>query len=96
MSMDSRYPSCKRSIWAWRNLRSVWEISSFRSRTCWARIRSQPANAAMANLAEAIQGLVHHMRTEQQMIRDWAEAQAKVNGDIRRFLEILAREPVDR
>jgi hypothetical protein len=52
--------------------------------------------AAMANLAEAIQGLVQHMRTEQQMIRDWAEAQAKVNGDIRRFLEILAREPVDR
>jgi hypothetical protein len=28
----------------------------------------------MANLAEAIQGLVQHMRTEQQMIRDWAEA----------------------
>src|SRR5882672_1494558 len=26
------------------------------------------ANTAMANLAEAIQGLVHHMRTEQQMI----------------------------
>jgi hypothetical protein len=52
--------------------------------------------AAMANLAEAIQGLVQHMRTEQQQIRDWAEAQAKVNNDIRRFLEILAREPVDR
>src|SRR5207344_1640089 len=29
------------------------------------------ATTAMANLAEAIQGLVHHMRTEQQMIRDW-------------------------
>ncbi len=28
----------------------------------------------MANLAEAIQGLVHHMRTEQQMIRDWVDA----------------------
>ncbi len=50
---------------------------------------------AMANLAEALQGLVHHMRTEQQLIRDWANAQAKVNGDIRRYLEILAREPVD-
>ena len=47
---------------------------------------------AMANLAEAIQGLVQHMRAEQQMIRDWAEAQAKLNGDIRRFMEILARE----
>jgi hypothetical protein len=51
---------------------------------------------AMANLAEAIQGLVQHMRSEQQMIRDWADAQAKLNGDIRRFMEILSRESVDR
>jgi hypothetical protein len=52
--------------------------------------------SAMANLAEAIQGLVHHMRREQQMIRDWAEAQAKLNNDLRRFMERMAREPVDR
>jgi hypothetical protein len=52
--------------------------------------------AAMANLAEAIQGLVQHMRSEQQMIRDWADAQAKLNGDIRRFMEMLSRETVDR
>ena len=50
----------------------------------------------MANLAEAIQGLVQHMRAEQQMIRDWADAQAKLNSDIRRFMEILSRETVDR
>jgi hypothetical protein len=48
--------------------------------------------AAMANLAEAIQGLVQHMRAEQQMIRDWADAQAKLNSDIRRFMEVLSRE----
>jgi hypothetical protein len=52
--------------------------------------------AAMANLAEAIQGLVQHMRSEQQMIRDWADAQAKLNADIRRFMEMLSRESVDR
>jgi hypothetical protein len=52
--------------------------------------------AAMANLAEAIQGLVQHMRAEQQMIRDWADAQAKLNSDIRRFMEVLSREAVDR
>ena len=52
--------------------------------------------AAMANLAEAIQGLVQHMRAEQQMIRDWADAQAKLNNDIHRFMEILSREAVDR
>jgi len=53
---------------------------------------SKAATAAMANLAEAIQGLVHHMRSEQQMIRDWADAQAEQNQEIRRILEVLARE----
>ena len=51
--------------------------------------------AAMANLAEAIQGLVQHMRAEQQMIRDWADAQTKLNNDIRRLMEKLSRAPVD-
>ena len=32
---------------------------------------NRAATSAMANLAEAIQGLVHHMRNEQEMIRDW-------------------------
>jgi len=52
--------------------------------------------AAMANLAEAIQGLVQHMRAEQQMIREWADTQAKLNSDIRRYMEIVSREAVDR
>jgi hypothetical protein len=51
---------------------------------------------AMANLAEAIQGLVQHMRAEQQMIREWADAQAKLNSDIKRYMEILTRETVER
>ena len=54
------------------------------------------ATSAMANLAEAIQGLVHHMRTEQQMIRDWVDSQAEQNRDIRRLLERLVREGVDK
>jgi hypothetical protein len=45
----------------------------------------------MANLAEAIQGLVHHMRTEQQMIRDWVDAQGEQHREIRRLLETMAR-----
>jgi len=57
---------------------------------------SRAATTAMANLAEAIQGLVHHMRTEQQMIRDWADAQAEQHRDIRRLLEIVAREKVEK
>jgi len=54
------------------------------------------ATAAMANLAEAIQGLVHHMRTEQQMIRDWADAQAEQHREVRRLLEIMTRETVNK
>jgi hypothetical protein len=57
---------------------------------------NKAATAAMANLAEAIQGLVHHMRTEQQMIRDWVDAQAEQHGEIRRLLEIMAREQVNK
>jgi hypothetical protein len=57
---------------------------------------SKSTTVAMANLAEAIQGLVHHMRTEQQMIRDWADEQSKLNRDLRRFMELLTREKVDR
>jgi hypothetical protein len=53
---------------------------------------NRAATTAMANLAEAIQGLVHHMRTEQQMIRDWVDSQAEQHRDIRRLLEILVRE----
>jgi hypothetical protein len=52
--------------------------------------------AAMANLAEAIQGLVQHMRDEQQMIRNWADEQAKLNKDLRRFMERTTREPAER
>jgi hypothetical protein len=54
------------------------------------------ATAAMANLAEAIHGLVNHMRTEQQMIRDWADSQAEQQRDIKRLLERLGREDVHR
>jgi len=70
----------------------------------------EPAFAAMApktgcpghgtplatGFAEAIQGLVHHMRTEQQMIRDWVDSQAEQHRDIRRLLEILVRENVNK
>jgi hypothetical protein len=51
------------------------------------------ATTAMANLAEAIQGLVHHMRGEQQMIREWADGQGEQNKEIRKLLDIIARQP---
>jgi hypothetical protein len=54
---------------------------------------SRGTAAAMANLAEAIQGLVAHMRTEQQMIREWADGQGEQNREIKKLLERLARQP---
>jgi hypothetical protein len=49
--------------------------------------------AAMANLAEAIQGLVAHMRNEQQMIREWADGQGEQSREIKKLLERIARQP---
>ena len=54
------------------------------------------ASVAMANLAEAIQGLVHHMRTEQQLIRDWVDSQAEQQREIKKLLEVMVREKVNR
>ena len=51
---------------------------------------SRAATAAMANLAEGIQGLVQHMRSEQQMIRSWVEAQAEEQEKVRRAIEKLS------
>ncbi|GAC1301190.1 MAG: hypothetical protein NVSMB20_23100 [Bradyrhizobium sp.] len=51
------------------------------------------STTAMANLAEALQGLVAHMRTEQQMIREWADGQGEQNREIKKLLERLARQP---
>lgn len=53
---------------------------------------SRASTTAMANLAEGIQGLVKHMRSEQQMIRDWVEAQAEQQREMRKLLERLGSE----
>jgi len=57
---------------------------------------SKASATAMANLADAIQSLVHHMRTEQQMIRDWVDSHAEQQREIKRLLEIMVREQVNR
>jgi len=54
---------------------------------------NRASTTAMANLAEAIQGLVHHMRSEQQLIREWADGQGEQNREIKTLLEKLARQP---
>jgi gamma-glutamyl:cysteine ligase YbdK (ATP-grasp superfamily) len=45
--------------------------------------------AAIAGLAEGIQGLVKNMRNEQQMLRDWIEAQQEDARAMRKTLDRL-------
>jgi len=51
---------------------------------------TQRSTTAMANLAEGIQGLVQHMRSEQQVVRSWVETQAEQQREIHDLLEVIA------
>ena len=51
---------------------------------------TQRATAAMANLAEGIQGLVQHMRSEQQVVRGWIEDQSQQQKDLKELLEVIS------
>lgn len=55
---------------------------------------NRAATQALSNLAEGIQGLVQHMRSEQQMIRDWVEAQAGREKDLKRLIDRLTADQV--
>ncbi|MGB8819524.1 MAG: MotA/TolQ/ExbB proton channel family protein [Rhizobiaceae bacterium] len=57
---------------------------------------NQKTVAAMASLAEGIQGLVKNMRSEQQMMRDWVEQQANEQKATRVALEKIAKSMPDR
>src|SRR5271165_6100663 len=52
--------------------------------------------AAIATLAEGIQALVGHMRTEQQQIRNWVDVQAQQQEDIGKLLRRLLDELTTR
>ena len=52
---------------------------------------TQRATTAMANLAEGIQGLVQHMRSEQQVVRSWVETQSEQQREVQALLETIAR-----
>ncbi len=55
-------------------------------------IEHQRNAAAIATLAEGIQALVGHMRSEQQQIRDWVDVQAAQQEDIGKLLRRLLEE----
>lgn len=47
------------------------------------------ATSATANLAEGIQGLVQHIRSEQELMREWADQQSGQQQEIKNLLEKL-------
>lgn len=55
-----------------------------------AMVSTERSLAAMTSLAEGIQGLVKNMRSEQQMLRDWIEAQQEESKSLRRTLDRLS------
>jgi hypothetical protein len=56
---------------------------------------ARATSIAMANLADGIQALVQHMRSEQQLIRNWVEAQAEQGREVSALLKRIASEPSD-
>jgi len=55
-------------------------------------IASRNAMVVMTNLAEGIQNVVQNMRKEQQLIRDWVDAQAQQQTEIKKLLEIMNKK----
>jgi hypothetical protein len=51
---------------------------------------TQRATTAMANLAEGIQGLIQHMRSEQQGVKSWIETQSEQQKEMLATLETIA------
>ncbi|MGE0500930.1 MAG: MotA/TolQ/ExbB proton channel family protein [Rhizobiaceae bacterium] len=51
---------------------------------------NQRVATAMANLADGISGLVKNMRSEQQLMRDWVEAQSEEQRALRNTLDKIA------
>ncbi|MBP1877366.1 putative membrane protein [Agrobacterium rubi] len=56
----------------------------------YGAVGTERSLAAMTSLAEGIQGLVKNMRGEQQMLRDWIEAQQEESKSLRRTLDRLS------
>jgi len=48
--------------------------------------QTMPPGEAVASLADSLQTMVAHMRSEQQMLRDWVEAQALRDQEMKNFL----------
>ncbi len=82
-------------LYLWRALQKRATIKSGSPEAQLQKAKApETSTAAMANLAEAVTGLVHHMRVEQQMIRDWVDSQAEQQRETQRTLAQLTRQTI--
>ena len=65
------------------------DFSADGKKSGYGTVGTERSLAAMTSLAEGIQGLVKNMRGEQQMLRDWIEAQQEESKSLRRTLDRL-------
>lgn len=52
-----------------------------------------PPGEAVASLAQGVQAMVEHMRAEQQMLRDWVEAQALRDQEVKNLIARSLERP---
>ena len=57
-------------------------------------VGGRDAAQSMATLADGVQAVVQHMRSEQQLVRNWVEAQAGRDKELKALLERLSHERV--
>jgi hypothetical protein len=56
--------------------------------------QAQASQQPLTGLSDGIQQLVQQMRQEQQQIRDWVEAQAETQDEMRSYLEKLSKNQI--
>ncbi|MDI4658989.1 flagellar motor protein MotA, partial [Xanthobacter autotrophicus] len=68
----------------------------FRLEKTMTEAGSQRVTTAMAQLAESLQALVTHMRSEQALLKQMVEAQGAQNEELRRLVRRLEDETSGR
>ena len=59
-----------------------------------AQAHGEAEAESMDRLANAVESLVHQMREEQKIVRQWAQSQSEQNAEIRRMLARVGADPL--
>jgi hypothetical protein len=93
LAATSHDPEAANPIAAQSLERLTQALSAF-AKAAETNLEGQQSVKALSHLADGVQGLVQNMRHEQQLIRDWVEAQAARERELTALLQRLTREEV--